>query len=82
MAHADQESAITVVLRFHQLLPAFHQRIQQSCQTYDTADRKRPMEVGKSATGRIQGVEEIVGRRSGIGNTHREWQIPHQGGCQ
>ncbi len=42
-----QESAVTIVLRLYQLLQVFHQRIQQGGQTHDTADRKRPMDVGE-----------------------------------
>ncbi len=64
MARASQETAVAVILRLYQLLSMFHQRIQQGCQTHDTADGKRSMEVGSSATECVRGVKEIAGRRS------------------
>ncbi len=60
MAHASQETAVTVVPRFHQLLPTFHQTIQQSCQTHDTADRKRPVEVGTAQQNVFEELKRLL----------------------
>ncbi len=53
MACTDQETAVAIILRLHQLLLTFHQGIQQGCQTNDATNRKRSMEVGNSATERV-----------------------------
>ncbi len=38
VAHASQETAVAVVLRLHQFLLTFHQRIQQGHQTHDAVN--------------------------------------------